>query len=101
MTIDELVKARNGVWENGFAVVTDQSGYYWRVAEGTPENHKVLVDAARFGIPAAGKLFEAAASDVLANTKASDVQSSKRRVVKKAPPPPSTPGNLDLGDLDI
>ncbi len=50
MTLNELMKKHNGVWENGFAVIQDRGGYYVRVAEGKETDYKITVDGLRLGL---------------------------------------------------
>lgn len=50
MTFEQVMKSRNGSWENGFAVVMDPQGYFWRIAEGSPENYTLRREARHFGL---------------------------------------------------
>jgi len=48
MTFDAVMKRYNGVWENGRAVIQAEGGYYWVVAEGTPEKYELTLDGRRY-----------------------------------------------------
>jgi hypothetical protein len=48
MTFDDVMKKYGGKWEDGFAVIQAEGGYYWRIATGKPENFELTADGRRF-----------------------------------------------------
>lgn len=50
MTLDELMQKFDGKWDNGAAVIRDQGGYFWRVAEGAADKFTLTREGLRFGL---------------------------------------------------
>lgn len=94
MTFDEVMKKYNGVWENGAAVILGQGGYYWRIAQGSPDNYTLTVDGKRYVTEA--KLAYTSTDVVVSAPKKRGRAPVVEQVVA---PEPEVPDSLD--DLDI
>lgn len=82
---EKLMRSRNGFWENGAAVFIDRSGYYIRIAVGTPDNYILTPDGERLAAE-------------LANTSSDTVKSRKKREPKVAQPV-ADPDDINLDDI--
>lgn len=94
MKLEDLMKTRNGEWQDGFAVVPDHQGYYWKVAQKVGDAVVITKDGAKhFGLaneasPEEPKVVE------------NPVQSNKRRG-KKVAEEQQEEVKLDLDDIDL
>jgi hypothetical protein len=89
MTLEELMKARNGEWQGDNAVVQDQGGYFWIVAQRVNGKAEPTKDGLRLmGASKPAPVAEPA----LANTSTHKVE-SKKKLGKKPD------ADLDLDDL--
>lgn len=48
MNFTDVMKKFAGKWEDGRALITDQGGYIWAIATGTPENFTLTHDGRRY-----------------------------------------------------
>ena len=90
MTLDEVMKKYNGVWENGTAIIVGEGGYFWRIATGSPDNFTLTSDGKRYVTPMPEKLAYTSA-DVVVST-------PKKRAKKHVDPVDDLTDSLD--DLD-
>lgn len=65
MTLEQLMASHRGEWQGDRAVVQDQGGYYWIVAERRAGKVEVTKDGERFGLGRRGGSAEVAPTAAL------------------------------------